>query len=80
MKIVEILDAYLEEIIKEKSIKRFKKEFPTKSIETVDLLSHNSTQLYFLQHNAKADYNKIEREETENVISKLVEKIKSIVK
>lgn len=78
--LLEVLEIYLEDLVKIKAIERFKKEFHTASVNVTGLLADHDGEIYLTRYKAQEAYNKIEAEVLQTVIEKVVKKIKDIVK
>lgn len=82
MEIMKTLELCLNIVIREKTIKKFKEEYPVKSIDIIELLDAELGKEFALIHTqeqARREYKKIEGKIGEDVINKLIEKIKKII-
>jgi len=77
MKILETIELYLNLKIKQKSLEKFKKEFPVKTIDVTTLLDKSVDKFELTQTTEKANevYRRIEAGITRSVIAKLIKTI-----
>ena len=82
MEILKIIEVFLNDAIKQKSLKKFKKEFPIKSIDVTTLLdkSINKLELTTTTEKANEEYRKIENVIREKLINKIYKQITEYLK